>query len=279
MGVKGFQRWAKYNLGTSNHVNCDSIVHLCFDTNSCLHEILNKVKTQNINIIVMEMLDLFSKEAKLFKNLRTIYMAIDGISSAAKMIHSRKRRYLFQQEKKDDVIQKMTLTSGTQWFRDFSKIFSEKVKNYVKEKNINIVLSTDQIPGEGEHKIFNYVNSLPIHEGVVIYGNDSDLLLLSLLTREKTTIYLIFSSELGSKIYEVQHIKNRVESLVIHGNNKMIDFVVLSFLIGNDFLPTFECVEMMGENNTLDFLIQSYNKKTSSLTEGGKIKWNVLMEI
>ena len=63
----------------------------------------------------------------------------------------------------------------------------DKLNNTIKNhfnnkcKSNNLILSLSDIPGEGEHKIFEYIrNYNHDQDNTIIYGMDSDLIMLSL---------------------------------------------------------------------------------------------------
>ena len=58
--------------------------------------------------------------------------------------------------------------------------------NNPKYKNINIIISDSNIPGEGEHKLLDHIRSnfdKNKNESNVIYGLDADLIMLCLVSR------------------------------------------------------------------------------------------------
>ena len=66
------------------------------------------------------------------------------------------------------------------------RILSKKI-NYeftLKEKQLGvkkIIVSTSQEPGEGEHKLFDYLRKNDLtNDNIALYGLDSDLIMLSI---------------------------------------------------------------------------------------------------
>ena len=60
----------------------------------------------------------------------------------------------------------------------------QNIRDYVDNKNLKIILSDSNVPGEGEHKIFNYIKEHDIQGSNVIYGLDADLIMLCLASKE-----------------------------------------------------------------------------------------------
>ena len=53
----------------------------------------------------------------------------------------------------------------------------------IKFPKLNTIISSSNIPGEGEHKIYQYMRDTPDYHkdtNTVIYGLDADLIMLSL---------------------------------------------------------------------------------------------------
>ena len=150
---------------------------------------------------------------------KLLMMAIDGVAPRAKMNQQRSRRFrsaqdaqilLEQQESElearksrgeagaDEVVKRSwdsnAITPGT----PFMDLLASSLRFWIAHKlntdpgwkNLCVVLSDASVPGEGEHKIMDYIRrkrSDPNHDPNmkhVIYGLDADLIMLSLATHE-----------------------------------------------------------------------------------------------
>jgi 5'-3' exonuclease len=157
---------------------------------------------------------------------------------------------------------------------------------------IDIVMySSSNTPGEGEHKVLQYIRQNPDLEGnSVVYGLDADLLFLSLAS-QRNNIYLIRESqELGKEVSSpaaggaggaggggaskfkyvsidilreciIQEIIYRVadegdekmEKKIIDNGNKFVnDFIFSCFLLGNDFVPNIVSLSLKTQNNKIE---------------------------
>ena len=83
----------------------------------------------------------------------------------------------YGQYKKKKVWDTNQITPGTKFMNQLS-IY---LQNRCKEFNVHCVLSDSNEPGEGEHKIMKYMDTLPMNTTNVVYGLDADLIMLSMI--------------------------------------------------------------------------------------------------
>lgn len=152
---------------------------------------------------------------------RLLMMAIDGVAPRAKMNQQRSRRFRTAQEAKEKEEEKEAaleewkaaglpvtdeateskkvwdsnaITPGT----PFMDLLASSLRYWVAKKlntdpgwkNLQVIISDASVPGEGEHKIMDFIRRQrvqPEHDPNtrhVIYGLDADLIMLSLATHE-----------------------------------------------------------------------------------------------
>lgn len=138
---------------------------------------------------------------------KLIYMAVDGVAPRAKMNQQRARRFraAFEASAKEKALEVETellsapfdsncITPGTQFMEKLTltlrRYLSDRIESCKAWKNLTVVLSDWSVPGEGEHKIMQFIRSqrsikeYDANATHVIYGLDADLIMLTLATHE-----------------------------------------------------------------------------------------------
>ena len=185
--------------------------HLYLDMNCLIHPACRSVLTNSDNMKCSKS----EIEAKMFKSVRKylehiilfakpselLYISIDGPAPRAKMNQQRLRRYRSVMERAqikrnkerckiaDETYDWDTnaITPGTKFMNQLNKM----LHNSFNQSNIIISDSTE--PGEGEHKILQYMkqHKQSLHKKHnCIYGLDADLIMLSLVSNIDN-IYLL----------------------------------------------------------------------------------------
>lgn len=325
MGIPGFFIWLvkKYKI-ISYKLNKD-VDYLFLDTNCLIHpqtqKTLKSYSNWNNTFIEEKMLDdielYFDYLVDYVKPKKMVYIAIDGVAPCAKMKHQRMRRfksvkYNFQLNslkrkygiKLDKTWNNASITPGTIFMDKIKKRFLNII-NKDKYKHLEIVFSSSNTPGEGEHKILQYINSLDNVYNMVIYGLDADLIFLGLAS-QKNNIYLLREvqhfgnnsilpqtnldntlqvvknepkydelnyldiDKLREKLYN--EIKSKID-IEINIYNIINDFIFISYFIGNDFLPHIPSLDI--KKNGLDIILSEYIK----IINLDKNKYTKLLEI
>src|SRR5438045_2494975 len=146
---------------------------------------------------------------------------------------------------------------------------NKKVSEDVDWQGVEIVLSGHEVPGEGEHKIMEYIRQAkaqPDYDSNVrhcLYGLDADLIMLGLLSHDPHFCLLreevTFGRQNQKKSKELEHqnfylmhlsivrdyLELEFQELKEPGalefefdfERVLDDFILLAFFVGNDFLP------------------------------------------
>jgi len=332
MGVPKFYRWLSERYPCLSEVvkeyQIPEFDNLYLDMNGIIH-ICSHPNDDDPHFRITEekiFQDIFHYIEVLFRMIqprKVFFMAVDGVAPRAKMNQQRGRRFRSAREaelnekKAKDKGEKLPeeerfdsncITPGT----PFMVRLQEQLKYFVNNKistdglwkGTKVILSGHETPGEGEHKIMDFIRyekSLPGYDPNTrhcLYGLDADLLMLGLCTHdphfsllreevrfggkksqvnkrtptaEETTFHLLHLSLLREYLdYEFQELK----SLDFYNIENIIDdWVLMGFLVGNDFIP--HLPHMHINKGALPELYETYKAVLPHLggyiNEGGKL--------
>ena len=246
---------------------------------------------------------------------KTIMIALDGTPPLAKLEQQRQRRYKswstgeviksIKSNATPDPVNTVEITTGT---KDLNKRLVNNFKNPSKYGVENLIVSSSDEVSEGEHKIFEYMrnNKENVCNDVhLIYGLDSDLIMLSInhlpicsniyLFRETPEFIKSIDNSLepnANYIMDIPRLSNMiildmnndVQVNVFNGNtdittekpiNRIYDYILLCFFLGNDFLPHFPAINI--RTGGIDKMLNAYKATIGGtkevLTDGNKIYW------
>ena len=210
------------------------IQHLYLDFNGFIHDSIHKLEEINEANILKQCCKDLTEIVNLIKPKKSLYIAIDGVAPKAKMMQQRYRRYKSSLENKP--WDTNAITPGT----EFMKKLSRKLKIYSKKFGLeSLIISDASIPGEGEHKILQYMKEHPTSESSCIHGLDSDLIMLLLtLEQENLYIYREQQDEIQPHFVNIDAFRKELDSTPIK------DYIFLCFMAGNDFLPHLPSIQI-----------------------------------
>ena len=266
--------------------NYMKINNLYLDSNSIIYDAVNNIKLTNNyeNLIINWVYNKILFYINIIKPSNKIYIAFDGVAPVAKLEQQRNRRYKnwyvknyinnygsdYDKEKFDDKWDTKAITPGTEFMNNLNKkikfYFDNNFYNdYKLNDKLEVIISTSDDPGEGEHKIFKYIrNNENYHKDTktIIYGLDADLIMLSLLhTNISKNIYLFretpyFINSIDDTllpnenylldIYQFTQIiiESMIENKINNDYDYIKDYVFMCFLLGNDFMPHFPAINI-----------------------------------
>lgn len=201
--------------------NGEEFDNLYLDMNGIVHPCSHpedRPAPKNEDEIMMEIFRYTDRIMAMVRPRKLLMIAVDGVAPRAKMNQQRSRRFRSAQEaaekekKKEEAIAEILSAGGTPpeddekpWDSNvitpgtpFMDILAASLRYWITYKlnndpgwkNIKVIISDASVPGEGEHKIMEFVRSQrsdPRYDPNtrhVIYGLDADLIMLGLATHE-----------------------------------------------------------------------------------------------
>ena len=259
--------------------NIDFINNLYLDCNSIIYDSLDfklfENKSQFENLIIQSVIQKIENIINIINPDKNIIIAFDGVPPMAKLNQQKNRRYksslqniLFEKNAPWD---SCSITPGTDFMKkldeDIKFYFNKnKIKNKHKDKhNINILFYLSDGPGEGEHKIFEYIRNNPHNnECTLIYGMDADLIMLSLNhLKYCNKIYLYretphFISSIDNSLDPQEKYLINISKLSIQIYKELVGDIIKNDIIKNN-TPSSSSSSSSSSKETSNTLDASYN--------------------
>ncbi|XP_066203445.1 5'-3' exoribonuclease 1 [Saccopteryx leptura] len=295
MGVPKFYRWISERYPCLSEVvkehqipefdnlylDMNGIIHQCSHPND--DDVHFRISDDKIFTDIFHYLEVLFR---IIKPRKVFFMAVDGVAPRAKMNQQRGRRFRSAKEAEDKIKKAVEkgetlptearfdsncITPGT----EFMARLHEHLKYFVNMKistdkswqGVTIYFSGHETPGEGEHKIMEFIRSekaKPDHDPNTrhcLYGLDADLIMLGLTSHEahfsllreevrfggkktqrvcapeETTFHLLHLSLMREYIdYEFSVLKDKI-TFPYDIERIIDDWILMGFLVGNDFIP------------------------------------------
>lgn len=323
MGIARFYRWLSERYPLINerllaeqlpdfdnlYLDMNGIIH------NCSHNNTGGLCVTDDDEVFVSAFKYVVRIVNIIKPKRMLYMAVDGCAPRAKMNQQRSRRFRAANDVREDreKAQEMgevvpenpfdsnCITPGTEFMARLTESLRFFVQLQMNEdplwQGITVVLSGPDVPGEGEHKIMDYIRSAKAQPGYAsnvrhcLYGGDADLIMLALATHEphfallreevifgraqtKTSDQRALSRPNHFQLLHISLLREYIElefsrdadsvtdiefaSFQFDAERVIDDFVLFCVMVGNDFLPHLPFAEI--SEGGLASLFQCYKE-------------------
>nr|CAJ2481725.1 unnamed protein product [Leishmania braziliensis] len=287
------------------YVDMNGLIH------PCCHDTAPLPEPENEEEMFERMFDQLDLLVRVVRPKKCLVLCIDGVAPRSKMNQQRSRRFRAADERlesdaisnacADRIVSEYSLPRPRvreRWDHNVitpSTAFMERValalEWYIMKKlnedaewrHLTVVFSDAHVPGEGEHKIMQYIRGLRSQPGYdyntthVIHGMDADLICLGLSTHEKHVCILrnqlteTFQPDhnrfcyFNLQMYRMKLMKDFANIEGMQFERVVDDFIFLCFFVGNDFLPHVPLVsiktrgiELLLDHYVRDFALHGY---------------------
>lgn len=209
---------------------------------------------------------------KMVKPKERLVLCIDGVAPQSKQNQQRQRRYrgsVEYEQKDEDFFDACCITPGTKFLDDLSRYIDWYIRKKISEDHfwasIEIIFSDEKVPGEGEHKLINYIRKFGREdETFCINAMDADLVMLSLATHKQKFFLLRdtpYSRDADFMFLDIGQVRKDLTQMLkwkedVDERRIVHDFVLICFLCGNDFLPHIPSINLIEKG--LETIINLY---------------------
>lgn len=319
------------------YIDFNAIIHRC-----CKHPMAPAPKDEDT--IFMNIKAYLVNIVNLNRPKLLVYISTDGVAPRAKLNQQRSRRYQSTIEaaiekkfstksvleaeaseeaeisKEEFSFESNAITPGTGFMRRLDTFMNEFIKHQLTHswKNLSVIYSSSDVPGEGEQKMLEFIKSQDKFSKFThtIYSPDADIIFLGLslhklkikimrndqnLETKQKREFCKFCQKKGhseyycGKVETWRYIYFDVEVLKRHlyvlfksqikrkfSFYRLIDdWVFLCFLAGNDFVPSLQCLDIrFGALEHIFFVLTySFNGTGSYITDSGNVNFKSFMGV
>lgn len=267
------------------HIDFNAVIHISTHPEDGRTPASEEEMFENINRNLQKLIQVVRPE-------KYVYISTDGVAPRAKINQQRGRRYVTAMGGKANLGEKAapceergwdvnSITPGTLFMSSLERYITKAIQFYLSTVNprLRILYSSDLRPGEGEHKILDFIRRGDPSLFHTIYSPDGDFIFLGLtlhsfrvnILREDLNYIGQFKRRLCSLCGKRGHADEDCGSLrlkkLLVVNIKLLreyfakelqmkvarkfdvtrmidDIVFVTFLAGNDFLPAIPCIDV-----------------------------------
>ena len=328
---------SKHNPAGALPVTYEEYDNLYIDTNGIIHRCIHEANgVLSFEDTAADLIKCVSKLVAIVRPKKLLYIAIDGVAPRSKMNQQRSRRFKADTEysnesagggdtdeddnegnsssnnslEKETTLKfnKNAISPGTEFMEEMGRALESFIAMKQSEdpawQQLCIVYSGHNVPGEGEHKITDFIRMLKARKDGTydpetshcVYSPDADMILLGLALHEKYVSVIreeTISREAIKKRGDRQGLPNKFQIIhlgmlreylelefrpafekskkcrTVFDINRVVDDIIGAMcFVGNDFLPGMPDVRI--EDNGLDTMFSVYKGCVggSSSTDG-----------
>ncbi len=303
MGVPRLFPWVKKNFPSLvRHFAVGEVRfhvdYLYIDANGLLHTAAQHVHNYGDNARLVDVYADLTSEEKLKETFdvflalvrevvgiaspgQVLVLALDGPAPLAKQAQQRHRRFVAAQERagssRPSNFDSNCITPGTEFMSRLAQYLDAELRNALDPKiatgsardqwKFEVYFSPPSVPGEGEHKIMNFIRSLPQKTWRTakhcFFGLDADLIMLS-LAAPCTKITLLREDQYHAGYYHtvaIEQLRRHLAQRLCEPEERAAveDFIILGFFVGNDFLPKIQMFLLLEDG--LDKMISTRKRR------------------
>ncbi|CAD8183733.1 unnamed protein product [Paramecium pentaurelia] len=336
MGVPNFYSWLmrRYPLCLYEHTRAQRVDYFYLDMNQIIYKCAtdptvlfkDQLRERDFDDVWVSIINYLDMIINLVNPQQLLFLAFDGVAPRAKMNQQRQRRFQSQKRykylsahlqqiglfQKNETYKNNQFSPGT----EFMTQLNQQIKFYIerkysedpKFKNLKIIFSGCDVPGEGEHKLLSFIRNMQFDPNSVhmIYGADADLIMLGLLTQLKNVLiiredlkfkqvasaaanrvikipeFLVINISMVREYLDLEFTVLKDKMKVVYDINRIIDdFILLCFFVGNDFLPRIYCFDI--RIGTIEPLVDLFKKHLINandyIVQRGDINYKELLSL
>lgn len=203
---------------------------------------------------------------------KQLIIAIDGVAGLSKQSQQRQRRFSSASTRDEkQVFDSNSITTGSEFMYNLSRYVHVYIQRQVESdpewQHLEVIFSNEKVVGEGEHKIIRYMDKNK-EQSYCIHSPDADLIMLT-IGLDNPNVYIIRENiyrDIDCKYFVVKVsvfrdliLKQLHWTSIEHeyiSQQTIYDFILLCFLLGNDFLPHIPSLEI--SNLGLELILETY---------------------
>lgn len=279
-----------------------------FDNEALRQFVISKSTSDRFAEIIRLTIDFLKQIIRYYSPSDAVIIAVDGPIPMTKIQQQKQRRYKTAMLRESELgYDGNMITPGTDFMHKLdeaihSEIYDKKYQFNVKQ----IIYSSHRAEGEGEHKIFEYLHNEKKYDLIsdpdghhVVYGNDSDLILLCMMSRIQN-IHISkgipldvggekFVNDQFNELIDIEDLRKHINAQIIQAaidlgkvssevtDDELYtiadidDFVFAMSFVGNDFLPTIAI--MCNMSRSLKYIIDGLAEFGHIVNDDGSVNW------